>query len=56
VTAHEKGNPMRNPMLLLPVLALMILTGCETFKGVGRDVETTGEAITDTSRQVQNDM
>lgn len=47
---------MRNPMVLLPVLALMMLTACETVKGVGRDVENTGEVITDSSRQVQQDM
>lgn len=47
---------MRNPMVLLPVLALMMLTACETVKGVGRDVENTGEVITDSSRQVQQDL
>ena len=47
---------MRNPLLLLPALALMLLTACETVKGVGRDVETTGEVITDGARQVQNDL
>jgi predicted small secreted protein len=47
---------MRNPMFILPALALVLLTGCETMKGVGRDVETTGAAITDSSRQVQSDL
>ncbi|MGO4907289.1 entericidin EcnAB [Pseudorhodobacter sp. W20_MBD10_FR17] len=47
---------MRNPMFMLPALALILLTGCETIKGVGRDVQTTGAVITDSSRQVQNDL
>ena len=47
---------MRNPMLILPALALILLTGCETMKGVGRDVEATGEVITDSSSQVQQDL
>ncbi len=47
---------MRNPLFILPALALMLLTGCETMKGVGRDVKTTGEVITDSSRQVQQDL
>jgi entericidin B len=47
---------MRNPLFILPVLALMMLTACETVQGVGRDVENAGEVITDGSQQVQNDM
>lgn len=47
---------MRNPLFILPALALILLTGCETMKGVGRDVESTGEVITDSSSQVQQDL
>ncbi len=47
---------MRKSLFILPVLALTMLTACETVKGVGRDVEKTGAVITDGSRQVQNDM
>ena len=47
---------MRNPLFILPALALMLLTGCETMKGLGRDVQTTGAVITDSSRQVQQDL
>ena len=53
---HRGEHPMRNPLIILPVLAVLLLTACETVKGVGRDFESTGEAITDSSRQVQNDM
>jgi len=47
---------MRKTLFILPALTLMLLTGCETMKGVGRDVENTGEVITDSSRQVQRDL
>jgi predicted small secreted protein len=47
---------MRKTLFILPALALVLLTGCETMKGVGRDVENTGEVITDSSRQVQRDL
>jgi len=52
----KKEKQMRNQKLVLVVLALTLLTACETVKGVGRDVEATGAVITDSSRQVQNDM
>jgi len=32
---------------LLISLALIVTTGCETFKGVGRDVQKGGEKIED---------
>ncbi|QCO55224.1 entericidin, EcnA/B family [Pseudorhodobacter turbinis] len=47
---------MRSPLFILPVLALITLTACETVKGVGRDVGNTGEVITESSRQVQKDL
>jgi entericidin B len=47
---------MRTQTLILSVVALMTLAACETVKGVGRDVGTTGEVITDASRQVQKDL
>lgn len=47
---------MRNPFFILSIVGMMVLSACETVKGVGRDFENTGEVITDTSRQVQNDL
>jgi predicted small secreted protein len=47
---------MRNPLFVFAALALVLLTGCETMKGVGRDVKTTGEVITDSSRQIQKSL
>lgn len=35
---------------LLAVLASLSLTACNTFEGVGRDVERGGEAVQDAAR------
>ena len=43
-------------LTLLPLLALMILSACETVQGAGRDLETVGEAITEESQNVQSDL
>lgn len=40
-------------LTLLPLLALMALSACETMQGAGRDLETVGEAITEESQDVQ---
>lgn len=32
------------------------LAGCNTVEGVGRDVEGAGEAVQDTSQDVENDI
>lgn len=47
---------MRRKVYILPVLALTLLSACETVKGVGRDVEYTGAVISNSSQQVQNDL
>ena len=35
-------------------LLLVFLTACETAEGIGRDIQTGGEAIEDASNDVQN--
>jgi predicted small secreted protein len=47
---------MRKTIFILPTLALMLLTACETVKGVGRDVRNTGGVITQGATEVQNDL
>ena len=34
-------------LLVLMVMAAVFLSSCETLKGVGRDLENTGEALED---------
>ena len=36
---------LAKPMLLIPLLALLAVAGCETAEGFGRDVGTAGDAI-----------
>jgi entericidin B len=42
---------------LFPALLLMMtLSACETVEGLGRDVKTTGEVITQESKEAQKGM
>jgi len=45
-------------MILRLALALsaLVLAGCETVEGFGRDVEAGGEAISESANEVQNDV
>jgi entericidin B len=36
---------------LLMLAAILALAACETMEGLGRDVETTGEAITNEAQE-----
>jgi predicted small secreted protein len=40
--------------LLLFVVATLGLAACNTAEGVGRDIESTGDAIEDTARDVKD--
>ena len=40
-------------LTLLPLLALMALTACETVQGAGRDLQSAGATITEESQQTQ---
>ncbi len=39
------------PTLLLPLLALLAFAGCETVEGFGRDLENTGDTITEEAQE-----
>ena len=39
---------------LLPLLAILLLSACETVQGAGRDLESAGEAITEESQETQS--
>ena len=36
------------------LIAFVGLTACETVKGAGRDIESAGEAVTESAEDVQN--
>jgi predicted small secreted protein len=47
---------MRLPFVLLPLLALLALTACETVQGAGRDLQTAGAVVTDEAQDAQSGM
>jgi predicted small secreted protein len=42
--------------LIALTLAAFTLSACETIQGAGQDISTAGDAITQESEDVQNDM
>jgi len=46
---EQKGAPMRTHLRRLTamagVIAMLVLTGCNTVEGLGKDIEKGGEAI-----------
>ncbi|MGP3699152.1 entericidin A/B family lipoprotein [Rhodobacter sp. NSM] len=47
---------MKKSLLLLPLLALMGLSACETVEGAGQDLSAAGSAISEESRETQAGM
>jgi len=43
-------------MRIVLCLAVLALAGCQTVQGAARDVESAGQAITSTAKEVQSDM
>ena len=42
----------RSVTTCLSVIAMIGLTACETAKGVGRDIQNAGEAVTETAEDI----
>jgi predicted small secreted protein len=47
---------LRRTTPLIALLAIMALTACETVKGVGRDVQDAGQAVTTGAAEVQSEL
>ena len=47
---------MRRPYALLPLIALLAVTACETVKGAGRDMQSAGATVTDTAQDAKSGM
>ncbi len=48
---------MKNSIYLVFVMLLaMVVTGCNTMKGFGKDVERGGEHVQDAAQKTQNKM
>ncbi|TCM65817.1 putative small secreted protein [Acinetobacter calcoaceticus] len=43
-------------VLAASVILAFILTGCNTFKGVGKDVSSAGSAVTKTAEKTQDKL
>ena len=43
-------------VLLTSVMLAFVLTGCNTFKGMGEDVSKVGEKVTETAERTQDKM
>ncbi|NSM10030.1 entericidin A/B family lipoprotein [Moraxella bovoculi] len=41
-------------LIIAAVAAASVLTGCNTVKGLGKDVSKAGDAVTDGAQKVQN--
>jgi entericidin B len=46
----------RNLIPLILVGFVISLTGCNTIGGAGKDVSSTGKAVTDAAKDVKDDM
>ncbi len=40
-------------LIIASLAAMFVLTGCNTFKGLGQDVSSAGDAVTGTAQDVQ---
>lgn len=47
---------MMKKILAASIMVAFVLTGCNTFKGVGKDVSKAGDAVTNTAEKTQNKM
>ncbi|CAM3566717.1 MULTISPECIES: entericidin A/B family lipoprotein [Psychrobacter] len=41
-------------LIIASLTAMFVLTGCNTFKGLGQDVSGAGDAVTGSAQEVQN--
>ncbi len=41
-------------LLIVAFAGMVVLTGCNTVKGFGKDVSKTGEAVSDGAQKVQD--
>lgn len=43
-------------ILVASMMVAFVLTGCNTFKGMGKDVSKAGDAVTNTAQKTQDKM
>jgi len=47
---------MMKKVLVASVMIAFVLTGCNTFKGFGKDVSKAGVAVSNTAQKTENKM
>ena len=47
---------MKKVLTTCAVIAAVTLTGCNTFKGLGKDVYKAGDAVSTTAQKTENKM
>lgn len=45
---------MKKAIATIAIIATVALTGCNTFKGMGKDVSSAGNAVTNTAQKTQD--
>ena len=53
---NERREEMKIVKLSAAVLTLFALGACETIDGAGQDISSAGEAVSETARDVQDDI
>ena len=43
-------------ILVASIMTAFVLTGCNTFKGIGKDVSKAGDKVTQTAERTQDKM
>ncbi|ELA08431.1 bacteriolytic lipoprotein entericidin B [Moraxella macacae 0408225] len=43
-------------LIIATLASVFVLTGCNTVKGFGKDVSKAGDAVTEQSQKVENQM
>ncbi|EGV31731.1 Entericidin EcnAB [Thiorhodococcus drewsii AZ1] len=47
---------MKKLAALIFLIAMAGLSGCNTIEGAGKDIQSGGDAVSDTARDVKNEM
>jgi predicted small secreted protein len=47
---------MKNLIALILLVAIGGLSGCNTIEGAGKDIQSGGDAVSDTARDVKKEM
>lgn len=43
-------------LIIATIASVFVLTGCNTIKGLGKDVSKVGDGVTNTAQKVDNKM